>query len=190
MARASRRNSRTCAICSQTLYGFDDDMELGIADLPSEHRLSAFSGRAMCGPCFESWDHREAFGSLVVDRIRSQTANSTNAEIYNDENSLVLLNVGVEALSWKPVHLKNKEEYQIVVWLRPTGTDLVIPLEQWPGEKPEKRDDKRLRASEQAALDAIWPSLVSAFPTAQSLLAQVDVDKVISDHQNWLAQGD
>ena len=188
MARASRRNSRTCAVCSQTLYGFDDDVELGVVDLQPEHPLSAFSGRAMCGPCFESWDQREAFGSNVVDRIRRQTPNSTRAEVFNDETCLVLLNVEVEAISWKPVQLRNKEQYQIIVWLRPTGTELVIELEQWPGEKPVKRDGKRLRGSEQAALNEIWTTLVSAYPTPQSFLDEVDVDKVIADHQAWLSR--
>ena len=190
MPRSSRRNSRTCAVCSQTLYGFDDDMELGIADLPSAHPLSGFSGQAMCGPCFESWDHRESFGSLVVDRVREQAPKTTSAEIYNDEDCLVLLSVAVEALSWNPVQLRNKEEYQVIVWLRPTGTDLTIPLTQWPGEKPETRDNKRLRASEQAALNSVWPTLLSVFPNAREVLSRVDVDKVIADHQNGLARGD
>jgi hypothetical protein len=181
-----RAPKRHCAICSKDLFGFDDDMELRALGVSPDHELAAFPGQFMCGPCFESWPLREQYGRRRVEHIQERPETTTRAPVHSDENCLIQVEVKAETASWKPVKLVPQGQHLAILWLATSGTDIVIPLEEWGKERPIQREEKRLRNCEESALDQIWNGLVQRFPSGADLWAAVDVEDVLERHARWL----
>lgn len=187
MSRARRRSpSRRCALCETVMYGFDDDMELKPLGLKPEHPMACFSSASMCGSCFESWPQRPVYGKCRLDFVIENLESTTKAEVHQDEDCLLLLEVGVEASSWKPVEFKLTGSYTIELLLANTGTGIRLPLEKWGSEMPQKQNEKRLLKSEIAALEDVWQKLEELYPEGGDLLKEIDPESVVERHRVWL----
>ena len=161
-------------------------MELRAVGVSPDHELAAFPGQFMCGPCFEDWPLREKYGQCRVKHIQDRPETTTRAPVYSDANCLIQVEVKAETASWKPVKLVPQGEHLAILWLTISGTDIVIPLEEWGKQRPSKREDKRLRDCEESALQQIWDGLVQKFPSGADLLAEVEVEAVLERHASWL----
>lgn len=175
-----------CALCSKVLFGFDDDMELRALSLPSGHELAPFPGQFMCGDCFESWPLRTQYGHHRVEYIQKEPEKTTRESVYSDERCLLQIEIETETVSWRPLTLQPKSEHRAGLWLRSSGTELVISLSEWGNSIPKPREDKRLRPCEKSALQEIWNGLTEKYPTGAEILAEVDVDSVLRRHEQWL----
>lgn len=181
-----RTLTRHCARCDKVLYGFDDDVELGPLNLPADHDMARFSGAYMCAGCFESWPSRESFGRLQAEYVLEECDSKGRAVVHCDENCVLLLDIRMEVLSWKPVEIKYSGPGALHLLLQATGTKLTLELSTWGKEAPKQKGDKRLLKCEQEAVLQVWDNLVRQYPTAEALMSTVNPNEVVARHREWL----
>ena len=176
-----------CARCGRHTWGGYGAVRLGRCSLEPWHPLVDFSGGVVCAPCFDDWNERQEFARLCLAYQLECVDPRKEAVVFSDESVLMILEVATSPNGCNPVHLREAGSHTLRIWLGEAGTSVDIALDHWTNcHQPEYPDIRTTSSTVRKILSDIWPRLKNLFPTSESVLQKVDIEKIVKAKQKWL----